>query len=306
MVYKKKKRSALNDRSVIRKKKQGEIPIVQIETEEYQEKVEEIYGYLKDGMRANEVFAMLVLRDETLTEGKFMKLFNHALEYANVAIHRDRDYTFQLHMDRYEKIYEGSINMQDIWHRQLDPKNGAHWQTIVVKYMQAMEALEKKEKLLGLHDKKFVLEYNDRSATIVTNKLETRGSDSIPGYDFTKLDLKEKTELLSLVKECRTVPVEGVQRVIIKKKIIEINPNTGDRKVGEEQQTIDISHQVMPANVVKRMQNIKEKEPEKIIPVPDVLDSRPKGLPKSKTAEEVKNNMDLSILEELRNKLKKR
>ncbi len=284
------------------KKKQGEIVIVNAD-EEYKKIVEEIYGYLKEGMRSNEIYASLILRDKDLSESKFAKLLEGALQYADIAIHRDRDYMFQLHMNRYENIYYKSVGLVDNWNRQLNKDNHSHWQTIVVKYMQALEALEHKEKLLGLHDKKVVMEFNDQGATIIDNPNMRGATEGLVGYDFSKLSLEEKIELLSLVKECRTVPIDGIQRLTLKKTVIEINPDTGERKVGEEIKTIDIGHEVIP-NVVSRMKNVKEIEPEVEIEVDPIIDSRPNPLPAPRSVGDIGKAINKAVMDEFKKKLK--
>lgn len=295
----------IQERPVVAKTKQGERVDMKAKIAEDKLLMEEVYGYIKDGMKSNEIYAMLVVRDDKMNEGRFLHILRSAYDFAETALYKDRDYTFQLHMDRYEAMYEKSINMVDIWNRKLDPKNGAHWQTIVVKYIQAIEALQHKEKLLGLHDKKVVLEFNDNSATIVT-KPETRGAEGIAGYSFDKLTLDEKIELLSLIKDCRTVPLEGVQRVTIKKTVVEINPDTLERNVAEKVQTIDTTYEELPANVVKRMTNIKEKDiEEKPLEIPDVIDSRG-PVPKPKTAKELGDAIQNTIMDDLKKKLKER
>lgn len=292
------RKTFMNDKP--KKKKQGSHRVHLIDTPEYQAKVERIYQYIKQGMRSNEIFAMMIVEDEKLTEKGFQELLRHAYSFAENSLHKDRDYVFQLHMERYEQVYEKNMVMVNSWNQPLDKRY--HWAIMVAKYVNALNALISKEKLIGLHDKSVSLEFNEQQVTL-TDEQTNRGS--IPGYDIEKLTFDEQKELLALIKEARTAPVEGIQRVVIKKTVIEINTETGDKNVNNEVETIDIGFEDMPAPVVHKFENIPDPEDE---PQPEmgpiVIDNVPK-VP-AKEADDVKESINKKLIASFKEKLKEK
>lgn len=293
------RKTFLNDKP--KKKGQGTHKVHKIDTPEYQGKVEMVYEYIKQGMRSNEIYALMMVEDEKLTERAFHELLRHAYLYAENALHRDREYVFQLHMDRYERTYEKNLVMVDSWNNPLDPKK--HWHIMVAKYVNALKALESKEKLVGLHDKSVSLEFTDQKV-IIEEKEDDRGK--IPGYDINKLSFEEQKELLALIKECRTVPIEGIQRVVIKKTVIEINTDTGDRTVEDVVETEDIPYEELHDEVVSKMQVETTPKEEDEIPAGPLLIDSVKITKKPKQAEDVERTLQKSALDVFREKLKQK
>lgn len=278
-----------------------------IDTVEYQEQVASIYEYLKQGMASNELFAMLMMKDPEMSEFKFTELLTYAYRYAETQLQKDRDYVFQLHMARYEKMYEQSIVMVDQYGRELDPKPGSKdWIYAVTRYGHALKALKSKEELIGLHDKSVVLEFNDQKAIV----LQQEGLDGgLPGYDLEQLEVDEMVELLDLIKQARTIPIEGIQRVTIKTLKIEINPQTGDRNAQQQVQkiddVIDIKFEEMPEPVVQKFKTVEKKKKQKMPTSPIVIDDT--GVSKKtkpKTAHEVAHKLKDNVMNEFRKKLR--
>jgi len=278
------------------------------DTPEHYALAERVYHLIKDGLRTNEIFATLCVEDEQMTETKFMKLCVDAYKFFENSLLKDREYAFQTHMSRYEDIYQKCMAMEGFWHgMELDKKNPKDIQQIMTKYMHAIKALQYKEELLGLHDKKVVLEFNDDTATIVRNERDIyRG---IPGYNLDNLSLEEKVEMLKLIQEARTVPINGIQRVIIKQKKIEIDIESGNRKIVEEikktdkTKTIDIEYEEMPLEVVGKFKDITP-YPEVIKEDPKFIDNRPKEI-EQKTEQQLKDKLQENMMNKLRDKLKK-
>ncbi len=299
----------LNDDELTRKKGQGSHEVHLIDTPEYQALVERVYFHLKDGLRSNEIFAMLSVEDESMTEVKFTDLIKYAYAFSENAMMKDREIMFQTHMARYEHIYQKAMSMQGFWHGStLDKKNSKDIQQIMTKYSQAMAALKGKEELIGLHDKKVVVEFNDHVATVV-EKQSMIGREGIPGYTLDNLTLEEQIELLSLIKEARTIPIEGIQRVVIKQRKIEIDIN-GNRQIVEEIRNIDkvnvahATYEEMPVSTIGKYKNI-EAEEAVIISDPLVKDARPKDLPIPKGALQVQEKIQSGVMDKLKEKLKK-
>jgi hypothetical protein len=293
------RKTFLNDKP--KKKGQGSHKVHKIDTPEYQAKVEAVYDYIKKGWRSNEIYAMMLIDDETLNERGFNELLRYAYVFGENALHKDREYVFQLHMDRYEKMYEKSLLMVDSWNKPLDVRQ--HWHIMTAKYANALKALESKEKLIGLHDKSVSLEFNEQKAVLVEEK-DDRGA--IPGYDIEKLTLEEQKELLALIREARTVPLEGIQRVTIKKTVIEINTETGERNVEQDVEIHDITFEEMPAPVVNKFTEIKDPEEEPVMEIGPIMIDHVKDQIKQTDVEAMKGNLNKKTIDTFREKLKQK
>lgn len=278
------------------------------DTPEHYAIAERVYKLIKDGFMTNEIFATLCVEDEQMTEAKFMKIVADAYKFFENSLLKDREYAFQTHMSRYEDIYQKCMSMEGFWHgMELDKKNPKDIQQIMTKYMHAIKALQYKEELLGLHDKKVVLEFNDSQATIVRNEREIY--NGIPGYNLDNLSLEEKVEMLNLIKEARTVPINGIQRVIIKQRKVEIDLESGNRKIVEQikkiddTKTIDIKYEEMPPNVVSKFDN-QDPQPEIIKDDPTFINNVPEGLER-KSLKDVQDKVKEKMMSKLKEKLKK-
>jgi hypothetical protein len=294
------------------KKGAGEkIVRVNKDSEEYKNKIQKIYELIRQGGRSNEIYANMLVDDEELSISAFNDLLAEAYRLAEIGIHKDREYIFQLHMERYEKIFEESMRMENSWHHPLDPKKD--WHIIVKKYISAMKALEAKEHLIGLHDKTMVFEFNDQRAVVI-EKEENRGNH-LPGFRLDNLTLEEQIELLDYIRECRAIPVEGIQRVVIKQKKIEISITDGARREMTATTNIDkldtyikdVEFEEMPENVVNKFKDIPSKEeiveigPGSVI-IEDFTDGAKE---KGKSSDDVLNAVKETTLQRLKKKLGK-
>ena len=135
------------------------------------------------------------------------------------------------------------------------------------------------------------------------------GREGIPGYALDNLSLNEQIELLSLIRESRTIPVQGIQRVVIKERKIEIDVN-GNRQVVEHihnidrVETHDVTFEEMPVSPLKKFKDITPKEKKEEIKS-NVIDARPKRLPKPQSTEAITQRIHEGVLEKLKKKLKK-
>lgn len=289
---------------------QGSHDVSQIQTREYQTLIERTYEYLKEGVRAEEIFKTLVIEDSEMTDMKFGKILNYAYEYGENELHKDREYIFQLHMQRYEDLYRESLIMHDSQHRPLDPTK--HAPIMARKYMTAIKALKSKEDLLGLHDKSVVLEFNDNKAIIVEQESLRGGSNVIEGYEPDRLSNDDLRRLLNLIQKARTVPIEGVQRVSIRQTKVEISINNEpiSTQITTQIDNIDksiVQFEDMPNNVVEKFTDVTviedEEEPEQINIVSDIpKEIKEKG---GETIEDVKEKLKQNALEQLRQRLKR-
>lgn len=302
------KQTFLNDK--LPKEGQGQHEVKLIDTPEYQALIERVFEYLKQGFTSNEILHTLMLEDEAMSEQRFVKLLKYAYQYAENVLHKDREYTFRLHMHRYEMMYRDCLEMLDSWKKPLDPIKD-RW-LIIKRYQAAMKALKSKEELLGLHDKSMVLEFNDTQATVVQQEtLRGGGATPIAGHDLTKLSTEELVELSDLIKKIRTIPIEGVQRVLVKqsKLVIDIN---GERSVEHTQTIINqvsnvkIQYEDMPANVVDKFTNTMNIEEEPVFSEANVVDDVPKHIRKlpRKSELNLKEQLRQKVLEKFKDRLK--
>lgn len=221
----------------------------------------DIYEKLLEGYNRQELVSHIIFNyPELKTVNSRNRAIQDAYEYAEVEAFKDKEYTFHTHIDRYERMYSDSLVMEDGWGRPLDPKED--WHIMVARYSNALKALKLKEQLLGLHDKNIAIEINNRTATIVTTKEETRGL--FGGFDFDKLTLQEKKELLELLRLTRK-PIEGVLPVLIKENHTTVMINGEVLNDNIE----DIEYEELPQQVVTKFKKLKPSQ-EQVDPI-DVL-----------------------------------
>jgi len=272
--------------------------ILQKDTIEYQEEIKHILELIKDGLAPGEIYATLLISDHELTDSAFNVMMRDAVTMAELAIYKDREYTFQLHMDRYEKMYHEAMKLEYDNGMPIDPIKGKAF--MISRLIDATAQLQAKEKLIGLHDKSLTLELTQTQTTVV-EKEETRGS-IIPGYDIEQLKLEDQIELLSLIKEARTVPIEGIQRVVIKKTVIEINQ--GERSEYQKVETKDIEFEEMPDDVVSKFEKLPDKKKDEEPDMGTVAIEDLTGGQKGKSVDEIREIMQNNALDELKKKIK--
>lgn len=289
---------------------QGTHEVHQVETAEYQALIHRTYEYLKGGVPSNQILQTYMMEDDSMTEARFAKILKYTYTYAENALHKDREYIFQLHMERYEDIFRESMVMEDSWHRPLDPKKD--WIPMVRKYQTAIKALRSKEDLLGLHDKSVVLEFNDTQATVIEKQTLEGGVNRVTGYDMEKLSDAELLEVIDLIKKSRTTPLEGIQRVLVKQTRVEVDMN-GNRIVEMLSTSIDnvnttvLQFEEMPAKVVDKFENVVMEDAQVVEPEPNVIDSVPKEYRKlpASNVQNIKEKLRQKTLDGLKEKLKK-
>lgn len=162
--------------------------------------------------------------------------------------------------------------------------------------------------MLGLHDRSMVLEFNDHRAVVVEQS-DFEPGRHVAGFDLDKLTLKDTRQLLDLTQETRTVPIEGVQRVVIKTTKIELSTGNTitNTKMIDNIDTVDIEFEEMPDRVVDRFKDITpEKETEEFKDGPKIIDIV--GDIESKSVEvkqmEIGDRLNQSAIESFKQKLK--
>lgn len=277
----------------------------------YQHDVERVHKLIIDGVSVQEIYVDFLMEDGTATMSvdQFTQLVKDAYDYAENSVHKDREFVFQLHMDRYEKMYEKSIEMVGLDHRTLDHKvNSQDWIVMCAKYNQAMKMLRSKEDLIGLHDKSIVLEFRDNTALVAVVEDERGMAGDVPGYKLDNLTLEEQIQMLKLIQQVRTIPVEGEQRVIVKTTTIEMS--TGNRMPVEQSTnkivTQDIEFEEMPENVVSKMENILPPRPEQIYS--NEIDDRPEELKNAPKVnkEDIEKKVNKTLVDQFKQRMKRK
>lgn len=266
-----------------------------INTEPYKAAQKEIEKMLRQGYNVYEIYASILVELPEMTNDQFRMMVRSAYEHAKVTIHRNREFVFKQHMNRYERIYQKAL--EDV--ENLDAKKD--WAIITSKYVSAMKALKSKEDLLGLHDKNVVIEITEDEATMKL-KPETRGR--MP-FDFEALTFEEMKELVALIKEAKISEEDGVRKLVVKKHA----PNLINEIPSpvEQSNVIDVVYEEMPAKVVDQLQAITI-EAEKEQPLPEqikVIDKRNGLVQKDGQGfENVKHKINKSLAEQFEQALK--
>lgn len=224
-----------------------------VKTPIIKECIERAKEMLFQGHSISEIKIDLLAIDSTLNVHEIRLVLNEAYDRLHTTVHRDREYIFQLHMSRYEELYKRAMNMRNNHGIEFSPTKD--WNIIVNRFQTAMRILKLKEELIGLHNKDIVIEIENNNTTVI--------KEGEPDHIMlTGLSFDEKVELLALLKEARTVPIEGDRQIVIKKKTLNENNEPIDETYKFQESAIDIQYEEMPEKVIDKMK--EEPSDEKI------------------------------------------
>lgn len=249
--------------------------------------IERAKELLFKGHTQAEIHVDLLCIDSKLRKAAFDEIIAEAYKQLYKALHRDREYIFQLHMSRYEELYKRSTDMVDKHGMSLNAKD--NWPIIVGRYQTAMRILKLKEDLLGVHNKDLVIEIENNNTTII----DDGESGKIKMKDLT---LEEKIELLSMLKEIRTVPIEGDRQIVIKKKTLNETNEVTEETQSFQESAIDIQYEEMPEKVIDKIKPDQEEEEVKYIQSPVVEDYVDRSIA-NKTLEQVTGAINTDLKE---------
>lgn len=256
------------------------------DTPKFQGYVDQLADLVCKGWKHFELYAEIISQEPDLKDSAFNKLLMRAYAKVRNKLHRDREYIFQLHLQRYEELYKRAMDMTDKSMIELDERK--HVGPILSKIGDAMKTLKYKEELVGLHDKSLVLEVTTDETTVVQSNIDAyKGS----GYDLSKLSLQEKVELLQLLNEARVTPVEGIRQTMIKKVTV-TTVSSGESETNDK--PIDIAYEEMPEKVIDKLQQTSDDEKEMYIEsliIEDLVDRTVK----TKSLEELHESIDESL-----------
>jgi hypothetical protein len=213
------------------------------------------YQMFLEGLSRDEIKRRLIeLSQESkrvLTEEEMVSLITLNRKTINEEYDKDREFTVSLHLQRYNDdiLSQLNIDVSDLnKFRAREVKNYA--------YLNALELLFQKEKLIGLHNKSIQMRINN-----VTNTKVKIGRPKLLRLNLLTTD--ELIELNTLMEKCKKN--EGTVGIIMRPK---------------EEKTIDIVHEVVEDETVN-VESIEEKilpaalspdpEPQTLIEVQDKL-----------------------------------
>lgn len=141
------------------------------------------------------------------------------------------DSTLGLHLERYDKEIDQLMEIDFDSGEYDDYPAPALYNLKVQTYLTVQQAMYQKERLLGVHNKKFTLKVIQRNKFI-------KKPDIISNWNLSTLITEEKMELLELIKKCKKNQNElfGVILKTDKKQEVEI---TEDVEYTEEKRNVD-------------------------------------------------------------------
>jgi hypothetical protein len=164
----------------------------------HQDKVQEIVSLMRQKQTSIQLHSYLKEK-HNCSHDTTMRIMMDANSLVRHEFELDRKYIVDIHMMRYEQLYESNIN-PDL--EKVPP--GYRKAVLCEHYINAMETLFQKEKLLGIHTKKFKLKINSLKVN------EHKGAD----FNMSSLSLKEQLEVISLLNKAK--PIEKLVRDVIK------------------------------------------------------------------------------------------
>lgn len=156
---------------------------------------------------------------------------------------KDRETTIGLHLRRYDKDIQQLLTIQ--------PRTSNFAKSNEIKtnaYIQLIDLLGQKEKLLGFHSRSFNIKINNETNVKVIQKSSK--------YDLTKLSVDEKLELMNLLNKAK----------ILNKESIGIIPNP--KKLIQEVQDVDyvdVTNESINIDSIEKFGEEKKYLPEKVV-----------------------------------------
>lgn len=173
--------------------------------------------------------------------------------YKKIDAYLDREYNVVVatHLARYEKIYKEAITTITT----LKEDNVELFGKIApAKYMEALEAMYGKERLIGLHDKAIEVDVTNTNIHFKQKPSE---------FQLSRLTDSEKDELLTLLRESRVGEIDGIYPTIKKQRTLDVvwsneeDDSSMDGKIETPKSIIeDIQHEVI--DLPKKEQTIEE------------------------------------------------
>ncbi len=150
--------------------------------------VDEVIQLYKEGNKRTDIHEILVKRDYTPDYANF--IINSASSKIIQGFEEDKSYLIGLHLKRYDSTHNKHMDTAATL------VGFKHKYKRIEHYILAMDSLIAKERLLGLHSKKYNIQLNN-----FINRDRVQSTSS--GYSFDSLSTKELTELAQLIAETK-------------------------------------------------------------------------------------------------------
>lgn len=167
--------------------------------ESFQNRVNEIVGWLKD-KKTNEEIWVLYKAKYPGENGYNFEALQHAKALIRKEFSLEKENLISVHILRYEEIWNKNFNI-NLEHLKPGYRNAIKCDH----YITAMETLFQKERLLGVHSKK----YKEKIKELKPNK-EIEKLD----FDLDKLSFEEQLEVSTLLEKCK--PIDKINREAVK------------------------------------------------------------------------------------------
>ena len=215
-----------------------------------------IVGLLKKGTSKPDIKVAIFSRHPKMMEDTWEKWYRIGVDRYDYKMSRkDLSNIYNLHINRYEKLYKRAKDKLDIYGDSYDEKT---WKQFITHTTTALMALRKKEEMLNLHPK----EEASRVVNLIINNgvmvVTGESSGSAMSVKLTKqfgeLSLDEMIELRQLLKESRKTEIDGIWPTrLVKREEGETIQDIAFVEVEKEEKSD------LPENVIKEME--VEKEP---------------------------------------------
>lgn len=209
--------------------------------------IDEVIEIYREGGKRGEIFDMLVQqRGYTTDYSNF--ILDGASNKIKQTFEEEKSYLIGLHLKRYDSSHDKHMaNAETL----IGPKK--KWKRIE-QYVLAMDSLIAKERLLGLHSKKYNIQLNNfinRDASVSTES----------GYNFEALTTEELVELSQLMAEAKLTGGDGQEIELFNEEMLQTGTIIQD--IIEEAEEVEYEEVESPLAKVKHSDIFGDKKQEK-------------------------------------------
>jgi len=176
--------------------------------------------WLKEGMSHSAIKEMILLdkKKGPVTPEAATSILNEAIARMKVEYAKDRQHIVALHTQRYDRAIKKLLNIN------VDSFDKMKQRELKINaYLQVLETLFRKEKLLQMHTKSFQVRINNTVNAKVREKKQM--------FDLSKLTLEEKINFLQLMQKAKRGYNELQSVTLIEKKQKEVIEDIGYEEV---------------------------------------------------------------------------
>jgi len=160
-------------------------------------------NYSRDQIK-RELLSESQQKGRTLVETELLSIINKSQRNLSEQYDKDREFVVSLHLARYNEEINKRMNVDVSEFNKFRAKEVKNYS-----YLQALEALYQKEKVLGLHTKALQIKINNKNNVKV--KVRTKH------YKMQNLSLSEMIEMNSLIEKCKKSE-DQISEIILREK----------------------------------------------------------------------------------------